>query len=115
MSNTVAIIVAILGFLAGGWGYLAQRKVAKENRELQKQQVEAEAFVKAREHYKDIIDELADHVKWLKSELADRTSELADRAAENEKLREQITALEKVIEALKSANVIVIEPPKSGR
>ncbi len=108
MEITVAIIVAVLGFLSGLWGYLAQRKIAKENRQLQKQQVEAQAYDKARAHYDAIIDDLTQHIAWLKSELASATQE-------NVRLKERIEALEKTIEALKSANVIVIEPPRSGR
>ncbi|MGC5331001.1 hypothetical protein [Micromonospora sp. DT62] len=106
-ANTVAIVVGVLGFLGGGWGYLAQRKTAKENRELQKQQVEAQSYERARKHYDEIIDDLTAHITWLKQELAERTTE-------NEKLKARIEALEKTIEALRNASVIVIEPPEGS-
>lgn len=107
-SQTVAILIAVIPTLAGGWAYLSQRKTAKENRELQKQQVEAQAYEKARMHYDAIIDDLTQHIAWLKQELASATEE-------NARLKERIIALEKTVEALKSANVIVIEPPSGGR
>lgn len=106
--ETVATIaVAVISTLGGGWSYLEKRKVAKENRELQKQQVEAQAYDKARAHYDAIIDDLTQHISWLKGELASTTEE-------NARLKERIEALERTIEALRSANVIVIESPKSG-
>lgn len=106
-ANTVAIAVGCLGFLSGGWGYLAQRRTAKENRELQKQQVESQAYERARSHYDAIIDDLTTHINWLKQELASATEE-------NTRLKDRIIALEKTVEALRSASVIVIESPKSG-
>lgn len=105
--DTVAIIVGVLGFLSGGWGFLAQRKTAKENKELHKQQVEAQAYDKARMHYDAIIEDLSQHIAWLKSELAAATEE-------NARLKERIEALEKTVEALRSASVIVIESPRPG-
>ncbi|WP_443190009.1 hypothetical protein [Micromonospora sp. CB01531] len=106
--GTVAIAVAVITTLGGGWSFFDRRKVAKENRELQKQQVEAQAYDRARAHYDAIIDDLTQHIAWLKSELASATEE-------NSRLKERIEALEKTIEALRTANVIVIEPPKGGR
>lgn len=103
--STVAIIVAVITTLGGGWQYLEKRKAAKENRELQKHQVEAEAYDKARAHYDAIISDLMSHVDWLKQELA-------SAIAENARLKERIAALEGTIEALRSAQVIVIEGEK---
>lgn len=105
--ETVAIIVAAISTLGNGWQYLASRKAAKEKRELEKQQVEAQAYDRARAHYDAIIDDLTSHINWLKQELAAATEE-------NSRLKERIAALEKTIELLKSANVIVIEPPNRG-
>lgn len=106
--ENVAILVAFITTLGGGWSYLAQRRTLKENRELQKQQAEAQAFTRAREHYESIINELTDHVTWLKGELSERTNE-------NDRLRDRIVALEKIIDALKAASVIVIEPSGGDR
>lgn len=110
-TTTVAVIAALLGFLGGGWQYLSNRKLSKDNRakddrlaDLEKHKVESQAYERARAHYDAIIDDLMKHVDWLKQELAERN-------IENDRLRERISALEKTIEALKSTNVIVIEPP----
>lgn len=101
-----AVAVAIISALGGGWSYLDRRKIARENRQLQKQQVEAQAFEKARTHYDAIIDDLTTHIAWLKSEWASTTQE-------NTRLKERIEALEKTIEALKSASVVVIHAPEA--
>lgn len=101
-ADTAPIVIAVITTLGGGWSYLAQRKTAKENKELQKQQVEAQAYQNARAHYDAIIDDLTAHIDWLKSELADRT-------IENKELKARIEALERTIEALRGANVVVIE------
>lgn len=103
--ETVAIVVAAITTLGGGWSYLSQRKIAKENRELQKQQVESQAYERARKHYDAIIDDLTTHIQWLKQELSSANEE-------NGRLKARIDALEKTVEALRSASVIVIEPPK---
>lgn len=106
--ETVAVVVAVITTLGGGWSYLDRRKTARENRELQKQQVEAQAYERARAHYDAIIDDLTQHINWLKQELAEKTEE-------NARLRARIEALEKTVEALRSASVIVIEPPKGEK
>lgn len=113
-SETVALAVGVLGFLGGGWGFVAQRKTAKESREkdqrladLEKHKVESQAYERARAHYDAIIDDLTKHIEWLKMELAEKTEE-------NSRLKARIEALEKTVEALRTASVIVIEPPKSG-
>lgn len=110
--NTITIIVAVVTTLGGGWQYLSNRRLSKDNREkeeqlasLERHKVEAQAYDKARAHYDAIIEDLMAHVDWLKSELAERT-------AENSALKERISALEKTIEMLRSANVIVIEGEK---
>lgn len=104
VETVLPIVIAIITTLGGGWSYLNQRKVAKENRELQKQQVEAQAYERARSHYDAIIDDLTAHITWLKSELASVTDE-------NSRLKERIEALERTIDALRSANVVVIQAP----
>ena len=113
-ADTVAIAVAGLTTLAGGWQYLSNRKLAKSNDEkdkrladLEKHKVESQAYDRARQHYDAIIDDLMKHVEWLKQELADTKNE-------NERLRSRIDALEKTIEALRNASVIVIEPSDNG-
>lgn len=105
--ETVAIAVSVVSTLGGGWSFLAQRRTAKDNRELQKQQVESQAYERARAHYDAIIDDLTTHINWLKQELGSATEE-------NTRLRDRIVALEKTVEALRSANVIVIEPQNRG-
>lgn len=104
IETVVPVIVAVIGALGGGWSYLDRRRVVKENQQLQKQQVEAQAYEKARVHYDAIIDDLTQHIAWLKSELASTTQE-------NTRLKERIEALERTIEALRSASVVVIQAP----
>lgn len=113
-SNSVAIIVASIATLGGGWQYLSNRKLAKSNDEkdqrladLEKLRVESQAYERARTHYDAIIDELTKHIEWLKTELAEKTEQ-------NARLKTRIDALEKTVEALRTASVIVIEPPKNG-
>lgn len=107
IETVVPLVVAIITTLGGGWTYFDRRKIAKENRELQKQQVEAQAYDRARSHYDAIIDDLTQHITWLKSELGSVTDE-------NSRLKERIEALERTIEALRSANVVVIQAPDLG-
>ncbi|WP_433114304.1 hypothetical protein [Micromonospora sp. CA-246542] len=111
-SNTVAVVVAAITTLGGGWQFLSNRRLAKSNDEkdqrladLEKHKVESQAYERARAHYDAIIDDLMKHVEWLKQELADTKNE-------NERLRSRIEALEKTIEALRNASVIVIEGDK---
>lgn len=111
-AETVAIIVAAITSLGGGWQFLSGRRLAKDNREkderladLEKHKVESQAYERARAHYDAIIDDLTNHINWLKQELASSNEE-------NSRLKERIQALEKTIEALRSASVIVIESPK---
>lgn len=106
-TESVAIIVAVISTLGGGWSYLDKRKTAKENQALQKQQVESQAYERARAHYDAIIDDLTTHINWLKSELGSATEE-------NTRLKDRIQALEKTVEALRNASVIVIESPRNG-
>lgn len=113
-AETVAIVVAILTSLGGGWQFLSSRRLSRDNREkdqrladLEKHKVESQAYERARAHYDAIIDDLTKHIAWLKSELASANDE-------NSRLKERIQALEKTVEALRSASVIVIESPRSG-
>lgn len=110
-AETVAIVVAVITSLGGGWQFLSSRRLSRDNRDkdqrladLEKHKVESQAYERARAHYDAIIDDLTQHIAWLKQELADKTSE-------NESLKQRIIALEKTVEALRSASVIVIEPP----
>lgn len=107
VESLIPVIVAVVTTLGGGWSFLAQRRTAKENLKLQKQQVEAQAYDRARSHYDAIIDDLTAHITWLKSELGSVTEE-------NSRLKERIEALERTIEALRSANVVVIQAPDTG-
>jgi len=113
-TNTVAIVVAVIASLGGGWQFLSNRRISADNAEkdkrladLEKHKVESQAYERARAHYDAIIDDLMKHVEWLKQELADTKNE-------NERLKSRIDALEKTIEALRNASVIVIEPPDNG-
>lgn len=117
-SNTVAIIVAGITTLGGGWQFFSNRRISADNRriaeesakkderlaDLEKHKVESQAYERARTHYDAIIDDLTKHIDWLKGELAEKTEE-------NARLRSRIEALEKTVEALRNASVIVIEPP----
>lgn len=112
-ANTVAIAVAGITTLAGGWQYLSNRKLIRANTEkdqrladLEKHKVESQAYERARAHYDAIIDDLTTHISWLKGELGEKTEE-------NARLRSRIEALEKTVEALRNASVIVIEPPNN--
>ena len=111
IETLIPIVIAIITTLGGGWTYLDRRKVARESAEkderlanLERQKVEALAYEKARAHYDAIIDDLTTHITWLKSELASTTQE-------NTRLKERIEALEKTIEALRAASVVVIQSP----
>lgn len=108
IETVVPIIVAVVSSLGGGWSYLNGRKLAKENRALQDKQVEAQAYEKARQHYDAIIDDLTQHIAWLKSELLSTTQE-------NTRLKERIEALERTIDALRSASVVVIQAPEAPK
>lgn len=119
-STIVPIAVAAVTSLGGIWQFFSNRRISADNRkiaeesakkderlaDLERHKVESQAYERARAHYDAIIDDLMKHVEWLKQELADTKNE-------NERLRSRIDALEKTIEALRSASVIVIEPPNN--
>ncbi|MGW5578710.1 hypothetical protein [Micromonospora chokoriensis] len=113
MEIWVAIVGSAFGALSGIWGWLARRTAAKERRDMPRVTAEAAAFTLAKDHYVNIINELEEHVSWLKEALADRTKEnvelrvrIADLEESVANLRTQFGA---AVEALKNQSVVMVK------
>lgn len=107
------IVVAALGALSGVWGYLANRRAANIQREMPRLSAEAAAFTLAKDHYVNIINELEEHVAWLKNELSDRSKhnvELRDRITDLEQAVANLKSqLEQAVEALRNQSVVMVK------